>query len=197
MRRLLLATNNPGKVRELRRLLDGLPFEIVTPGELGISLDVDETGSTYAENASLKAMAFARAGNCLALADDSGIEVDALEGAPGVYSARYGGAGLDDAGRTAHLLAELNGVPRDRRSARYRAVVAIASPDGAVQLFEGVQEGSIAEAPRGQGGFGYDPVFLVDGSRTQAELSDGEKDERSHRGHAVRAAAVYLAGHAR
>jgi len=197
VRRLLLATNNPGKVRELRRLLDGLPFEIVTPGELGISLDVDETGSTYAENASLKAMAFARAGNCLALADDSGIEVDALEGAPGVYSARYGGAGLDDAGRTAHLLAELNGVPRDRRSARYRAVVAIASPDGAVQLFEGVQEGSIAEAPRGQGGFGYDPVFLVDGSRTQAELSDGEKDERSHRGHAVRAAAVYLAGHAR
>lgn len=194
MRRLLLATNNPGKVRELRRLLSDLAFEVVTPAELGIALEVAETGSTYAENAAIKARAFARAGNCLALADDSGIEVDALSGGPGVLSARYGDSTLDDVGRTCHLLDELNGLPPARRTARYRALVAIASPSGEVALFEGVQEGVIADCPRGEGGFGYDPVFLVDGTRTQAEIPEVEKDAISHRGRAVRAAAGYLKG---
>jgi XTP/dITP diphosphohydrolase len=194
VRRLLLATNNPGKVRELRRLLSDLAFEVVTPAELHIALEVAETGSTYAENAAIKARAFADAGNCLALADDSGIEVDALGGGPGVLSARYGDATLDDVGRTRHLLVELDGVPPARRTARYRALVAVASPSGEVELFEGVQEGTIADLPRGGAGFGYDPVFLVDGTRTQAEIPEAEKDAISHRGRAVRAARGYLKG---
>ena len=202
MPRLLIATNNPGKVRELRRLLDGCGFELVTPNEAGLALDVEETGMTYEENAVLKARAFANASGILALADDSGIEVDALDGAPGLFSARFGGPGLDDEARTALLLERLSGVPAPRRTARYRAVVALvapgssaaspAAPAAAPQLFEGVQEGSIADAPRGTGGFGYDPVFLVDGDRTQAELGAAEKDAISHRGKAVRAARSYL-----
>jgi XTP/dITP diphosphohydrolase len=249
--RLVLATNNPGKVRELRRLLEGAGFDIATPAELGIALDVDETGTTYAENALLKARAFANASGLLALADDSGIEVDALDGRPGVYSARYGGPALDDEGRTALLLHELEGIPREKRTARYRAIVALAWPaltpnpsptaegegsrdaqsrssvaaadaarsgfandvayaradsplpafeesgtgegPGVRELvFEGVQEGTIAHAPRGSGGFGYDPVFLVDGLRTQAEIPADEKDRISHRGQAARAACEYL-----
>jgi len=189
--RLLLGTNNPGKVREFRRLLEGSGYQVLTPADLGVSLDVDETGSTYADNATLKAVAYARAGNCYALADDSGIEVDALDGRPGMYSARYGSPDLDDAGRTALLVRELDGVAEDRRTGRYRAIVAVASPSGDVRLFEGVQEGRIGHHPRGDRGFGYDPVFMVDG-RAQAELTDDEKDAISHRGQAVRAAREYL-----
>lgn len=196
-RRLLLATNNPGKVREFRRLLASAPFEVVTPAEAGISLNPEETGGTYAENAQLKAHAFAEAGGCLALADDSGIEVDALDGGPGMYSARFGGPGLDDVGRTALLLEKLNGIPEGRRGARYRAVVCIAWPGGEPRCFEGVQEGRIGHAPRGERGFGYDPVFVVDGTRVQAEISDEEKDRISHRGQAVRAAVAWLAEHCR
>jgi len=193
--RLLLATNNPGKVREFRRLLAGAPFVVETPAEAGIALDVAETGSSYAENAALKARAFASAGGRLALADDSGIEVDALDGAPGMYSARFGGDGLDDAGRTALLLEKLAGVPMERRGARYRAVVAVAGPDGSVELFEGVQEGRIGFAPRGERGFGYDPVFITEDGRVQAEIDDTEKDRISHRGQAVRAALAWLLEH--
>jgi len=192
---LLIATNNPGKVRELRRLLDGCGFDVLTPGDLSLALEVEETGTTYAENATLKARAFAAAAGILALADDSGIEVDALGGAPGVYSARYGGPGLDDAGRVQWLLHDLRGRPHPARGARYRAIVAVAEPaggSGTVVTFEGVQEGYIACTPRGEGGFGYDPIFLVDPWRTQAELSPEEKDVLSHRGKAVRAARAYL-----
>lgn len=195
--RLLLATNNPGKVREFRRLLAAHPFDVVTPTEAGITLEVDESGDTYEANALLKARAFALAGDCLALADDSGIEVDALGGKPGMYSARYGGPGLDDVGRTALLLSELQGVEPPHRSARYRAVVAVAWPDGETRTFEGVQEGTIAFTPRGERGFGYDPVFLIDADRTQAEISDHEKDQLSHRAQAVRAAAAWLASQPR
>jgi XTP/dITP diphosphohydrolase len=192
VRRLLLATNNPGKVREFRRLLEGSGFDVVTPAEAGISLDVAETGTTYEENAALKAEAYAATGGCIALADDSGIEVDALDGRPGVYSARFGTTDLDDAGRTALLLQELSTTPLAQRGARYRAVVAIARPNGPVALFSGVQEGSIAFAGRGEGGFGYDPVFLIDGVRTQSEITAVEKDQISHRGRAVRAALAWL-----
>ncbi len=195
---ILLATNNPGKVREFRRLLEPFGFDVCTPADAGASLDVDETGSTYGENALLKAQAFADAGRCLALADDSGIEVDALNGGPGMYSARYGGPELDDAGRVALLLRELEGVPPPRRGARYRAVVALAWPRSDSRepvTFEGVQEGSIGVSPRGKRGFGYDPVFLVDEHRTQAEVDDAEKDRISHRGQAVRAAAEWLLEH--
>lgn len=194
-RRLLLATNNPGKVREFRRLLAEAPFVVETPAEAGIALDVAETGSSYAENAALKARAFASAAGRLALADDSGIEVDALDGAPGMYSARFGGDGLDDRGRTALLLDRLAGVPMERRGARYRAVVAVADPDGSVELFEGVQEGRIGFAPRGERGFGYDPVFITEDGRVQAEIDDAEKDRISHRGQAVRAALAWLLEH--
>ena len=192
MTRLLLATNNPGKVREMRRLLAGEPFEVVTPADLGIELDVAEDGDGYAENATLKARAFAEAGGCLALADDSGIEVDALGGSPGPLSARFGGPGLDDAGRTQLMLRELRDVPDEERSARYRAVVAVAGPGERVELFEGTWEGSIGREPRGENGFGYDPIFRTGDGRSGAELSAAEKDAVSHRGQAVRAAARWL-----
>jgi XTP/dITP diphosphohydrolase len=197
MARLLLATNNPGKVREFRRLLDGVPFEIVTPADLGLALEVEEDGSSYSENAALKARAFAKAGDSLALADDSGIEVDALGGKPGMHSARYGGPGLDDVGRTQLLLRELEGVAESERGARYRAVVAVADPSGGLHTFEATFEGRIGHEFRGERGFGYDPVFVTEGGRTAAELSDDEKDAVSHRGKAVRLAADYLRSLAR
>ncbi len=192
MRRLLLATNNPGKVREFKRLLVGIPFEVVTPRDIGIELDVVEDGDGYAANAIKKAEAFAAAGDCAALADDSGIEVDALDGGPGYLSARYGGPGLDDEGRVQLLLHELLDVPDDARGGRFRAIVAVAIPGEATRTFEGVVEGTIAREVRGEGGFGYDPVFLRPDGRTTAEYSDDEKDAVSHRGQAVRAAAAYL-----
>lgn len=193
-RRILLATNNPGKVREFRRLLEPFGFAPVTPAELGIAVDVDEDGASYAENAVIKARAFAAAGGMLALADDSGIEVDALGGGPGMYSARYGGPGLDDQGRVEQLLSELSGVPEEQRTARYRAVVAVAFREAGREpvTFEGVQEGKIGCEPRGERGFGYDPVFVLEDGRTQAEANDEEKDRISHRAQAVKAAAGYL-----
>jgi len=189
--RLLLATNNPGKVREMRRLLAGEPFDVVTPADLDISLDVVEDGEGYADNAVLKARAFAEAGQCLALADDSGIEVDAL-GGPGPRSARYGGPGLDDAGRTQLMLRNLADVPDGERGARYRAVVAVAWPEGRIELFEGTWEGSIGWETRGTNGFGYDPIFRTPEGRSAADLTAEEKDAVSHRGQAVRAAARWL-----
>ncbi len=176
----------------MRRLLADEPFEVVTPGDLGIALDVVEDGDGYAENATLKARAFAEAGQCLALADDSGIEVDALGGAPGPLSARYGGPGLDDEGRTDLMLRELRDVPDGERGARYQAVVAIAWPDGRIERFEGTWEGSIGREPRGENGFGYDPIFRTSEGHSAADLSAEEKDAASHRGQAVRAAARWL-----
>ncbi len=197
VRRLLLATTNPGKLREFRRLLDGCGWELLSPADLGLALEVEEHGDTYEDNAVAKARAWAEAAGLPALADDSGIEVDALGGRPGIHSARYGGSGLDDTGRTALLVRELAGVPDDRRTARYQAVVAIAFPNqSSVLSFLGTQEGRIAQAPRGCGGFGYDPVFLLPDGRTQAELSDREKDAISHRGQAMRLAAEWLREHA-
>jgi XTP/dITP diphosphohydrolase len=189
--RLVLATSNPGKVRELQRLLAG-SAEVVSPVELGLTLDVDEDGDTYEANAVKKARAYAAASGYLALADDSGIEVDALDGRPGLRSARYGGDGLDDEGRNILLLKELAGVPVGRRTARYRAAVALAWPDGRTEVFRGDFEGSIGYERRGRDGFGYDPLFVTGDGRTAAELSDSEKDAVSHRAQAVRAAAAFL-----
>ncbi|MFQ5382114.1 MAG: RdgB/HAM1 family non-canonical purine NTP pyrophosphatase [Dehalococcoidia bacterium] len=193
MRRLLLATNNPGKAREFIRLLAPFGIRCLTPAEAGVELDVPEDGSTYSENASAKARAFADASGLVSLADDSGLEVDALAGKPGLRSARFGGPGLDATGRNELLLSSLAGVQPADRTARYRAVVAVAAPDSSdVKLFEGVQEGTIATEIRGIRGFGYDPVFLVDGRRTEAEIPEAEKDRISHRGHACRLAGEYL-----
>ena len=158
--RLVVATLNRGKGRELLRLLAGVPFTLELLADHPGATLPDETGATYRENALLKARAAAHQTGALALADDSGLEVDALGGAPGIRSARYGGPGLDDAGRVARLLNALSAVPDAKRTARFCAVIAIVDPSGAEHTVEGVVEGSITRAPRGQGGFGYDPVFF-------------------------------------
>lgn len=188
MSRLLVATTNRGKQAEFRRLLADLPAEIVMPDELGLGLDVEEPHDTYAENAVLKADAYARAAGIPALADDSGIEVAALEWGPGVRSARW------RAGRTADALLEALDGKTDRR-ARMVCVVAVADPSGSdpvIRTFEGVVEGEIAAERRGEGGFGYDPVFLLPSGVTTAELPAAEKDRLSHRGRAVAAATPHL-----
>ncbi len=193
MPKLLIATNNPGKFREFQQLLESCGWELVAPGDLGIDIDVEESGQTYAENARIKATAYAKASGLVALADDSGIEVDALDGRPGVHSARYGGPGLSDADRVQLLLRELTDVPDDRRTARFRAVIAIATPDGEVRYAEGVVEGRIGHEPRGENGFGYDPVFVLpDRGLTTAQLSPEEKNRVSHRGRAAERAKAIL-----
>ena len=193
--RLVLATLNPGKARELAALLGDVPWELVALADLPGAALPEETGATYAENALAKARHAARLTGARALADDSGIEVDALGGAPGVRSARFGGPGLDDAGRCALLLETLRGVEAARRTARFRCVIALADPDGRAELCEGVVEGVIAEAPRGRNGFGYDPVFVYPPlGRTLAELTPEEKARVDHRGQAARAARRLLRG---
>jgi len=189
MIRLLVATNNPGKVRELKELLSGLAVEITFPAQEGLDLKLNESGESLAENARLKALAYAQASGLLTLADDSGLEVDALDGAPGVYSARYAGPGASDADRYHKLLAALADIPAGQRSARFRCVVALAQPDGTVHTADGVCEGEIGYAPRGEHGFGYDPIFLVQGfgGRTMAELPPALKNQISHRARAVQA----------
>jgi XTP/dITP diphosphohydrolase len=189
MRKLLLATRNPGKVREYRELLQGLPVELTWPEAEGITLEPEEAGATFAENAILKARAYAAASGLLTWADDSGLEVDALGGEPGVRSSRYAGPGAGDADRYRLLLRRMAGVPWERRTARFRCVIAIADPAGALHTAEGTCEGIIAFAPRGANGFGYDPVFyLPDRGCTMAELSPAEKNQISHRARAARAA---------
>jgi XTP/dITP diphosphohydrolase len=188
-RRVVLATGNAGKRRELAALLAPLGFEIVTQDELGIG-PAEESGNTFEDNALLKARHAARAANLPAMADDSGIEVDALGGRPGVYSARYAGAGASDADNNALLLAEHSGRPPEDRHARYRCVIAyVRFADDPAPLFaRGVWEGRIAEAPVGQNGFGYDPLFLPRGEAiTAAQMSAADKNAVSHRGQALAA----------
>ena len=186
---LVLATGNPGKVRELTELLAGIPYEIRTLRDYPPFEMPEETGDTYEENALIKARATAAHTGALALADDSGLEVDALGGAPGVRSARYGGPGLDDAGRVAHLLRQLENVPDERRTARFRCVIAIVSADKRERLVGAACEGLIARAPCGDNGFGYDPVFFYPPwGVTFGEVSDARKATVSHRGLAAVAA---------
>ena len=193
--KLLLATRNPGKARELAVLLQGVPFTITTPQEEGIALEVEETGATFEENAALKARAFAAASGLLTLADDSGLEVDALGGEPGVLSARYAGPQASDEERVRYLLGKLQGIEWNKRHARFRSVIAVAEPTGAFKLFEGACEGVIALEPRGKAGFGYDPVFYLPSlKKSMGELSPEEKNGISHRGRAARKAVEYLKG---
>ncbi len=185
-RRLLIATTNRGKVKELAALLEGLELEVVGLESLGARLPkVEETGTTLVENAWLKAREYQRVAGCLTLADDSGLEVEALGGRPGVHSARYGGEGLDDAERNQRLLEELRGVAPEARGARFVCVLALVG-EGVAESFRGVSHGWIAGQAAGGGGFGYDPVFIdAETGRTYAELSAEEKARRSHRGRAM------------
>ena len=191
-RRVVLASGNAGKVREVRALLAALPIDLVGLDEFP-GLRLPEEGDDYAENAAAKARTAARAAGCLAIGDDSGLEVDALGGAPGPRSARYGGPGLDDAGRCRTLLEALRSVPAERRGARFVCVAALATPAGDVVSARGECPGLILTAPQGAGGFGYDPIFgrTSDGP-SMAELSAEEKQRISHRGHAFRALAPGL-----
>jgi XTP/dITP diphosphohydrolase len=194
VKRAVVASANPGKLRELAALLAPAGIALVSQGALGIQA-VPETGTTFLENALLKARHAARAAQLAALADDSGIEVDALGGRPGVHSARFAGEGASDAANLARLLAELAGVPEARRTARYRCVVVWVrtADDPAPLTGEGTWEGRIALEPRGRGGFGYDPAFIPAGEqRTAAELSPEEKNRVSHRAQALRALVAAL-----
>ncbi len=196
--RILLATTNQHKIKEFREILadSDIPCELVSPLDVNIQAQVEETGSTFAENAILKALAYAEAAGMPALADDSGLEIDALNGEPGVYSARWAGEHTPYEERFRILFARLDGVPAAERSARYRCVIAIAepAPRGLYDVVDGTMEGQIAFAPAGSNGFGYDPIFYVPQyGRTAAEITAEEKHRLSHRGIAGRAAASSLA----
>lgn len=186
MKELLVATANHGKLREIRALLQDIPINVLTPAHLNLYLEVKEDGSTYAENAARKAQAFSIASGMLTIGDDSGLEVEILNGAPGIFSARYSPLpGATDADRRVYLLGQLLPYPRPW-DARFVCVVALASPDGAVHFAQGICPGEITPEERGVNGFGYDPIFLLpELERTMAELSMEEKNRLSHRARAL------------
>lgn len=187
--RLLIATRNPGKLREYRDLLAAAPVELIGLDEAGVTFDADEPHATFYENAVAKARTYAEAAGMIALADDSGLCVDALDGAPGVYSARYGGPGLDDGGRRRKLLAALAEVPDDQRGAEFVCIIAVVDPAnaGGIITAEGKVRGSIAHTEMdGPAGFGYDSVFVPEGeSRSFAQMDEADKHRLSHRGRAA------------
>ena len=187
MQRLLLATTSKDKIREYRQIFADFAGQLLTPDDLGVSLDVAETGATFAENAELKARAWHARTGLPTLAEDSGLEIDALGGAPGVYSARWGGE--DYATKHRSILERLADVPEERRTCRYVCAIALADCSGRVHHLRGTVEGRVAREPRGTGGFGYDPIFyLPELGRTMAELTEAEKHAISHRGRAGRQA---------
>ena len=192
-RQLLVATHNEGKVREFYHLLGDVPFSLTSLKVLGVSHDVEETGTTFQQNAIIKAQAYSELTGLLTLADDSGLEVDALGGEPGIYSARYGGDGLSDEGRVELLLHNMRGVPWNLRTARFRCVIAIAAAEAGPLTVEGAVEGIIQYEPMGDGGFGYDPIFyLPQMGMTTAQLPMDRKNALSHRGQAAQKAATLL-----
>jgi XTP/dITP diphosphohydrolase len=193
VKKILIATNNKGKVKELQDLLKDTGLELVTPADINLNLEVEEDGTTYAENASKKAIAFAHASGLISLADDSGLEVDALDGAPGLYSARYHPKpGANDADRRAYMVENLRGKPHPW-TAHFHATIAIAIPDQDVHIVEGNCYGEIIPEERGTGGFGYDPIFLFpELNKTMAELEMEEKNRLSHRAKAVMNALPFL-----
>jgi len=193
MRDLLLATTNRHKVEEFRTIFADLPYRLLSLSDVALNMDVEETGTTFQQNADLKALAYARASGMLSLADDSGIEIDALGGEPGVYSARFLGVQTSYEERFRYILERLHGLPIEQREARFRCVITIAEPSGYHRSVEGNEVGVIADEPRGTLGFGYDPIFLVpEFGKTHAELSSKEKHHISHRGRAARKARVLL-----
>ena len=195
--KFVIATKNPKKKQELERILTPMGFEVLCEADLAAPLpEVEETGETFEANALLKARSACEATGLAAIADDSGLCVDALGGAPGVYSARYGLPGWDDRQRTEHLLHNMEGIPREKRTARFVSAVCCVLPDGRSLTLRGECEGSIAFAPSGENGFGYDPVFLV-GDRTFSQLDAAEKDRVSHRGRALRLLREKLPGFVR
>ncbi len=193
MPQLLIATNNAGKLAEYGSLLNRCGWELVSPAHVGLSLSVDETGSDYAANARLKAETFAAAAGLLTLADDSGLEVETLGGRPGPLSARYAGPNQTDEEGFQLVLSQMKDVPPDKRGARFRCFIALATPGNGVRFFEGDCPGVITETPRGHRGFGYDPIFyLPQLGRTMAELTAEEKNAVSHRAAAARKACAAL-----
>jgi XTP/dITP diphosphohydrolase len=193
MPKLLLATSNPGKIREYRFLLDGLGYKITTLAEEGIAKVVTESGDNYEQNAQLKAITYAKLSQLTALADDSGLEVDALNGEPGVKSARFAGEAATDAERVSILLVKLNGVPWERRTACFKCVIVIATPEGQSKICYGECRGMIALEAKGENGFGYDPIFfLPEIGKTMAELPAAVKNQISHRARASQKARQVL-----
>lgn len=186
MIKLILASNNAHKIREFRELVEGMDVELLSQREAGLELDVEETGTTFEANAYIKAKAVTDALGCAAVSDDSGLEVDCLDGRPGVYSARYGGGhDVNDEDKNAFLLKEMGDT--DNRTARYVCAICCTMPDGHVIECRGECEGEMLKAPRGNGGFGYDPIFKPEGhDRAMAELTPDEKNAISHRGKAMR-----------
>jgi XTP/dITP diphosphohydrolase len=192
---LLLASQNPGKLAEMKELVAGLPFRVLSPADFGMRAAPEETGASFIENAILKARHYARTSGRLTVADDSGLSVDALDGGPGLYSSRFGGEGASDADRNRLLLAKLQGVPAERRGARFTSAVAVARGDGLLFQTVASVEGRIAEAPCGPNGFGYDPLFFYPPfGRTFGEVAPEEKARVSHRGQAFARLREFLTG---
>ncbi len=191
--KLIFATGNENKMREIREILDGKGFEILSMKEAGIDIDVEENGSTFSENALIKARAICKASGELVLADDSGLEIDALGGEPGIYSARYMGHDTSYTVKNNNLIERLEGVPDEKRTARFVCAMAAVFPDGREEVVVGTMEGRIGYEIAGENGFGYDPIFyLPEYGKTSAEISPEEKNAISHRGKALRAIAEKL-----
>jgi len=194
MRKILIATNNPGKIRELKELLKDLPLKLVNLDEAAPGFEVKETGETFKENAILKAMGCAKKTGFLTVADDSGLEIDALDKKPGVYSARcFGDVSQED--KNQNILEMMKDIPEEKRNARFQCVFAIGAPAGKIKTAGGTMEGRISFESKGENGFGYDPIFIPKGfTKTNAELTIEEKNEISHRGKALRKAIEILKG---
>ena len=192
---LLLASQNPGKLREMKQLVEGLPFRVVGPREIGILEAPRETGTTFIENASLKALYYAGRSGLLSVADDSGLSVDALHGGPGLYSSRFGGEGASDGDRNRLLLKKLAGVPKERRGAHFTSAVVVARGDASLFKTQETVDGFIAERPHGTSGFGYDPLFYYPPfGKTFGEVPREDKDRVSHRGKAFARLRIFLSG---
>lgn len=193
MKEAIIATHNPGKVKEFKEILEPKGYDVKSLAEIGFTEEIKETGHTFEENAILKAEAVAKAVNKIVIADDSGLSIDNLGGRPGVYSARYAGEQKDDQANIDKVLSELKGIEKEQRTARFRCALAVSIPGEETKTVEGHVEGYIAEEPRGEYGFGYDPIFIVkDKDKTMAELTSDEKNKISHRADALKKLAKLL-----
>ncbi|TDO12950.1 XTP/dITP diphosphohydrolase [Bacillus subtilis] len=193
MKEAIIATHNPGKVKEFKEILEPKGYDVKSLAEIGFTEEIEETGHTFEENAILKAEAVAKAVNKMVIADDSGLSIDNLGGRPGVYSARYAGEQKDDQANIDKVLSELKGIEKEQRTARFRCALAVSIPGEETKTVEGHVEGYIADEPRGEYGFGYDPIFIVkDKDKTMAELTSDEKNKISHRADALKKLAKLL-----